>query len=209
MNTTTVNKALGTGVVIEAIQSMTGAESIAPDHMGRGRMPATGYVPQAATGVDPALQREVEALLFRQAAMLDAKAWADWAALFADDGVYWMPSTPDQTDWMAEPSIFAEDKLLMEVRMGRLNHPNAWSQAAAWGTNHLVGNVLVESASADQLEVYSRFQMMELRRDVVRHFGGSYRHTLVREGGGWKIRLQRVDMTNAQALFDYVIQAWV
>jgi 3-phenylpropionate/cinnamic acid dioxygenase small subunit len=209
MNTTTVNKALGTGVVIEAIQSMTGAESIAPDHMGRGRMPATGYVPQAATDVDPALQREVEALLFRQAAMLDAKAWADWAALFADDGVYWMPSTPDQTDWMAEPSIFAEDKLLMEVRMGRLNHPNAWSQAAAWGTNHLVGNVLVESASAEQLEVYSRFQMMELRRDVVRHFGGSYRHTLVREGGGWKIRLQRVDMTNAQALFDYVIQAWV
>jgi 3-phenylpropionate/cinnamic acid dioxygenase small subunit len=209
MNTTTVNKALGTGVVIEAIQSMTGAESIAPDHMGRGRMPATGYVPQAATDVDPALQREVEALLFRQAAMLDAKAWADWAALFADDGVYWMPSTPDQTDWMAEPSIFAEDKLLMEVRMGRLNHPNAWSQAAAWGTNHLVGNVLVESASAEQLEVYSRFQMMELRRDVVRHFGGSYRHTLVRQGADWKIRLQRVDLTNAQALFDYVIQAWV
>lgn len=209
MSTPTVNQALGTGVVIEAIQSMTGAESIAPDHMGRGRMPATGYVPQAATGVDPALQREVETLLFRQAAMLDAKAWADWAALFADDGVYWMPSTPDQTDWMAEPSIFAEDQLLMEVRMGRLNHPNAWSQAAAWGTNHLVGNVLIESVSATQLEVYSRFQMMELRRDVVRHFGGSYRHTLVRQEGGWKIRLQRVDMTNAQALYDYVIQAWV
>jgi 3-phenylpropionate/cinnamic acid dioxygenase small subunit len=209
MNTTTVDKALGTGVVIEAIQSMTGAESIAPDHMGRGRRPATGYVPQAATGVDAALQREVEALLFRQAAMLDAKAWADWAALFADDGVYWMPSTPDQTDWMAEPSIFAEDKLLMEVRMGRLNHPNAWSQAAAWGTNHLVGNVIIESATTDRLEVYSRFQMMELRRDVVRHFGGSYRHSLVRQDGAWKIRLQRVDMTNAQALYDYVIQTWV
>ena len=209
MSTTTVNEALGTGVVIEAIQSMTGAESIAPDHMGRGRMPATGYVPTAAAGVDAALQREVETLLFRQAAMLDAKAWADWADLFADDGVYWMPSTPDQTDWMAEPSIFAEDKLLMEVRMGRLNHPNAWSQAAAWGTNHLVGHVIIESATSDQLEVYSRFQMMELRRDVVRHFGGSYRHTLVREGSTWKIRLQRVDMTNAQALYDYVIQAWV
>jgi 3-phenylpropionate/cinnamic acid dioxygenase small subunit len=209
MSTPTVNQALGTGVVIEAIQSMTGAESIAPDHMGRGRMPATGYVPKAVSGIDPALQRELETLLFRQAAMLDAKAWADWADLFADDGVYWMPSTPDQTDWMGEPSIFAEDKLLMEVRRGRLSHPNAWSQAAAWGTNHLVGNVLIESASANQMEVYSRFQMMELRRDVVRHFGGSYRHTLVRQDGAWKIRLQRVDMTNAQALFDYVIQAWV
>ena len=209
MSPNTVHQALGTGVVIEAIQSMTGAESIAPDHMGRGRMPATGYVPRAASGVEPAVQRDVDLLLFRQAAMLDAKAWADWADLFADDGEYWMPSTPDQTDWMAEPSIFAEDRLLMEVRMGRLNHPNAWSQAAAWGTNHMVGHIMVESATADQLEIYARFQMMELRRDVVRHFGGSYRHTLVRQGADWKIRLQRVDLTNAQALFDYEIQAWV
>ena len=30
-----VSQALGTGVVIEAIHSMTGAESIAPDHLGR------------------------------------------------------------------------------------------------------------------------------------------------------------------------------
>jgi len=42
MNQTVVKQALGTGVVIEAVQSMTGAESIAPDHMGRGRLPASG-----------------------------------------------------------------------------------------------------------------------------------------------------------------------
>ena len=38
-----VSQALGTGVVIEAIHSMTGAESIAPDHLGRGRMPARHF----------------------------------------------------------------------------------------------------------------------------------------------------------------------
>lgn len=208
MDSKEVSKALGTGVVIEAVESMTGAESIAPDHMGRGRVPARGYVPTAAA-VDPALQREVETLLYRQAAMLDAQAWSDWIDLFSEDGVYWMPATPDQTDWAGEPSIFAEDKLLMEIRMGRLQHPNAWSQAAAWGTNHLVGHVMVESVSAERVEVYSRFQMMEMRRDNIRHFGGSYRHTLVRVEGELKIRLQRVDMTNAQAAYDYVIQAWV
>jgi hypothetical protein len=57
--------------------------------------------------------------------------------------------------------------------------------------------------------VYSRFQMMELRRDDVRHLGGSYRHSLVKVKGEWKIKMQRVDLTNAQAAFDYVIQAWV
>ena len=51
--------------------------------------------------------------------------------------------------------------------------------------------------------------MMELRRDTVRHFGGSYRHTLVREGDALKIALQRVDLFNSQAPFDYVLQVWV
>jgi 3-phenylpropionate/cinnamic acid dioxygenase small subunit len=203
-----VQKALGTGVVIEAVQSMTGAESIAPDHLGRGRKPASGHVP-ASVAVEPALLREVETLLYRQAAMLDARDWAAWIDLFTDDGIYWMPATPEQTDWESQPSIFAEDRLLMEVRMGRLQHPNAWSQSAQWATNHLVGNVLIEEASAQSLAVWSRFSMMELRRDVVRHFGGSYRHTLARVDGHWKIRCQRVDMFNGQAAYDYVLQAWV
>lgn len=208
MNESTVKKALGQGVVIEAVESMTGAESIAPDHMGRGARPATGYVPQAA-GVTPQQQHEFEQLLYRQAAMLDARRWQDWTDLFAADGVYWMPATPEQTDWMSQPSIFAEDRLLMEVRMGRLQHPNAWSQAPLWHTNHVVGNVVVEALGDDRAELWSRFQMMELRRDAVRHFGGSYRHSLVRSADGWRIRLQRVDLMNAQAAFDYVIQAWI
>ncbi len=208
MNQSNVKKALGQGVVIEAVESMTGAESIAPDHMGRGARPATGYLPHGAA-VTPQQQMEFERLLYRQAAMLDAKRWADWAGLFTDDGVYWMPARPEQTDWMAEPSIFAEDRLLMEVRMGRLQHPNAWSQAPLWQTNHIVGNVVVEALADDSAELWSRFQMMELRRDDVRHFGGSYRHSLVRASDGWRIKLQRVDLMNAQAAFDYVIQAWV
>ena len=48
MSTNEVGKALGTGVVIEAVESMTGAESIAPDHMGRGARPSTQYVPDVA-----------------------------------------------------------------------------------------------------------------------------------------------------------------
>lgn len=208
MNPTNVSKALGQGVVIEAIESMTGAESIAPDHMGRGARPAIGYVPQGVA-VAPQQQHEFEQLLYRQAAMLDARRWADWAGLFTDEGIYWMPARPEQTDWMAEPSIFAEDRLLMEVRMGRLQHPNAWSQAPLWQTNHIVGNVVVEALADDRAELWSRFQLMELRRDDVRHFGGSYRHSLVRTAAGWRIRLQRVDLMNAQAAFDYVIQAWI
>lgn len=203
-----VKQALGSGVVIEAVQSLTGAESIAPDHMGRSRESAVGYVPQSLP-IDAAVLREVQVLLTQQAAMLDARQWDAWMDHFTEDGVYWMPAAPDQTDWASQPSIFAEDRLLMEIRAARLLHPNAWSQAAQWATHHLLGTTLIEALQGESLSTYTPFQMMEVRRDKVRHFGGSYRHHLVRQSGHWKIRLQRVDLFNAQASYDYVIQAWV
>ena len=61
-----------------------------------------------------------------------------------------------------------------------------------------------------EIRVRSRFHMMELRRDAIRHFGGSYRHKLVRDrAGALRIKLQRVDLFNGQAPFDYVLQIWV
>jgi 3-phenylpropionate/cinnamic acid dioxygenase small subunit len=202
-------------VVIEAGDAAsTGAQRVAADHSPRA---AAGTVDSAAdalprTGLVVAgdVQREVEQFLYREAELLDGKHWQAFIDLFADDGVYWMPVTREQTEWEGSPSIFAEDRLMMEIRKGRVSHPNAWSQAPMWETNHLVSHVAIESASATTIEVRSRFHMMELRRDALRHFGGSYRHTLVRDGAGaLKIRLQRVDLFNGQAPFDYVLQVWV
>ena len=120
-----------------------------------------------------------------------------------------MPVTPEQTEWLDSPSIFAEDRHMMEIRMGRVQHPNAWSQAPQWGTSHIIGNVVIESAADSEIVVRSRFQMVELRRDQLRHFAGTYRHTLARKGDDFKIVLQRVDLLNGQAPFDYVLQIWV
>lgn len=198
-------------VVIEADGSDTrsGAQRVEPDHspvptIVRSALPQPGLV------VAPELQREVEQFLFQQAELLDGKHWQPWIDLFAPSGVYWMPVSADQVEWEGSPSIFAEDRLMMEIRKGRVSHPNAWSQAPLWETNHLVSHVAIEAVDDTTIRVRSRFHMMELRRDDVRHFGGSYRHTLVRDAAGaLKITLQRVDLFNAQAPFDYVLQVWV
>ena len=155
------------------------------------------------------LQHELEQLLYRQSELLDTKQWQAWIDLFTDDGVYWMPADPAHKHWDGVPSIFAEDKNLMSVRMKRVLHPDAWSQRPLWGTNHVVSNVIIESYDSAEVVVRSRFHMMELRRDDVRHFAGSYRHHLKKTAGGYRIKLQRVDMTNAQAAYEYVLLVWV
>lgn len=204
---------LGQQVVIEATpadDTRTGAQRIEPDHSPRAPQRDGSVQLAPALLVGHELQQEVEQLLYRQAELLDAKQWQAWMDLFDAEGVYWMPVQPEQTDWQGSPSIFAEDKLMMEIRKGRISHPNAWSQAPMWETNHLVSHVAIEAADAHGVMVRSRFHMMELRRDSVRHFGGSYRHQLVRDDAGvLRIRLQRVDLFNGQAPFDYVLQIWV
>lgn len=205
---------LAQDVVIAGSDAVTsGAQAVAPDHSPvapqAGAQRPIETVPKPALPA-PDLQREVEQFLYRQAELLDGKHWQAWMDCFADDGVYWMPVAPQQTEWEGSPSIFAEDKLMMEIRKGRVSHPNAWSQVPMWETNHLVSHVVVESAGGGQVQVRSRFHMMELRRDTVRHFGGRYQHTLVRgPDGALRIRLQRVDLFNSQAPFDYVLQIWV
>ncbi len=208
MSKESVSNAIAPNVVIHGSDTATGAGAVAPEAQGRSDPAWTQYVPGPGI-VDEPLQRQVESFLFRQAAYLDAQDWERWIDCFADDGIYWMPVEPKQTGWTLEPSIFAEDCWMMRVRMARLRHPNAWSQAPMWGTNHLVGNVILEQVSDDTVQVYSRFQMMELRRDDVRHFGGTYQHTLKRDGDQLVIALQRVDLMNGQAPYDYVLQAWV
>jgi 3-phenylpropionate/cinnamic acid dioxygenase small subunit len=154
------------------------------------------------------LQHEVEQFLYHQADLLDSKKWQDYIDLFTPDGVYWVPADPAHKTWDGMPAIFAEDKNLMTVRMKRVLHPDAWSQRPNWGTNHVVSNITILKSTGD-IQVKSRFHMMELRRDDVRHFAGTYQHTLKKTKAGFRIKLQRVDMTNAQAAYDYVLQVWV
>ena len=74
--------------------------------------------------------------------------------------------------------------------------------AGVWaGVMALVGVTLTASGQVAMLPVE--------RSDTVRHFAGSYIHDLEKTPDGYRIKQQRVDMTNAQAAFDYVLQVWV
>jgi 3-phenylpropionate/cinnamic acid dioxygenase small subunit len=214
MSNSPLGQRLGEEIVIleNKETKKTGAQSIAPDHSPRqsyktGPLPVRSSVEVGSQS--GTLQHRTEQFLYHQSELLDSKQWQAYIDLFAETGVYWAPVTQDQTEWLDSPSIFAEDRSLMEIRFGRVTHPNAWSQAPEWGTSHVVGNVVIESQKGNEIVVRSRFHMTELRRDSLRHFAGTYRHHLLCEKDDFKIQLQRVDLLNARAPYEYVLQVWV
>ena len=65
-----------------------------------------------------------------EAALLDARRFDDWLALFAEDGRYWVPLLgAAQADPFSHNSIAYEDRLLLQLRVDRLKNPRAHTRS--------------------------------------------------------------------------------
>jgi 3-phenylpropionate/cinnamic acid dioxygenase small subunit len=133
-----------------------------------------------------------EQFLFHEARLLDAARWDDWLALFADDGWYWLPAHPGQTDPVEEISIVYEDPTVLRLRVARLKHPHAWTLTPAPRTAHVIGNVTVANGHRGKdggdgnRRLYAGRQTHELRPDPDSE-------------AGYKIALKRLDLIDCDA----------
>lgn len=153
--------------------------------------------------------RAVEQFLYREALLLDEKRWAEWLALYTEDCFYWVPSVPGQKDPVDTVSLYAEDRMRMEMRIIRITHPHAWSQDFPTRMSHVVGNVMLDPEGGKGAEggidpkadlvVRSTLHILEHRKEEQRLFGGTVRHWLRRAGGDFRIALKRIDLVNCDA----------
>lgn len=168
-------------------------------------MTATANATAAATAGLPVVSNQaLIAFVLAEARLLDELRFEDWLALFADDGVYWMPLAHGQTDARLHTSLMHEDKLLLTVRVERLKGRRTFSQQPQSRCHHLLQQPTVESR--DEAEgVYTTrcaFHYVETRQDEQTLYAGWATHTLVAQpDGGLRIRLKRVDLVNCDAAF--------
>jgi benzoate/toluate 1,2-dioxygenase beta subunit len=158
--------------------------------------------------------RAIEQYLYREAMLLDEKRWEEWLALYTDDCFYWVPSVVNQKDPVNTVSLYAEDRMRMEMRILRISHPHAFSQDRPTRMNHIVGNVMLDPEGGRNLHggmrpkadlvIRSSVQILELRKDDQRLFGGTVRHWLRRVGDDWKIAMKRIDLVNCDVPMEVV-----
>ena len=162
--------------------------------------------PGSAAGVRPDI-RAVEEFLYREARLLDEQRWEEWNALFAEDGVYWMPAAPGQDNPLDHVSLIHENALLRAVRIKRFRHPNAFSLQPRPRSSHLVSNVMldaVDSTSGD-CTVSSRFVVTQYRREKQDVYTGACTHRLKSTRDGYRIAMKRVDLLNCDAPLENIL----
>ena len=145
---------------------------------------------------DLLFHHRVTQFLFHEARLLDDRKWADWEALFTEDGTYWAPASDEQPDPLHHVSLIYEDQLLRKVRIARFDNPNAFSLQPFPRTCHHVSNIMIDKQDGDGASISSCFQMAEYRRDTPNHFIGRYQHDLVETEDGFKIQQKKATLVN-------------
>src|ERR1700720_2891457 len=96
-------------------------------------------------------QREIELFLLREARLLDGGEFEPWLALYAPEGIYWMPSQPGQTDPKGVASIIYEDHAILAISVAGLLEATRLVLTPMARTTHLISNIEVPAGETRDL----------------------------------------------------------
>ena len=167
-----------------------------------GRAPSGGSaVASAARRHRAPSERELADFVVHEARLLDDKRYDEWLALWADDGLYWVPLTPEQPDGIHHNSHLHEDMLLRTLRVERLKSPRAFAQQPPSRSHHLLQAPTLEAADAAEQRYVLRtaFHYTEAQGDETIALVGTAIHHLALRDGRLVMTLKRVNLLNAEA----------
>jgi len=145
--------------------------------------------------------RAVTDFLHLEARLADEGRYAEWLALWTDDGIYWVPAT---TDPAADPeqhlSHIYDNRARLETRVKMLQTGVRWSQTPASLMRRLISNVEVREGERSELIAESNFILAELAvqaRHEMHWWVGRATHRLRRVDGALRVAGKTVVLINA------------
>ena len=143
----------------------------------------------------------VVAFLYHEARLADEARYAEWLALWTDDGVYWVPAT---TDPSADPdrhlSHIYDNRARIETRVKLLQSGHRYSQEPPSSMRRLISNVEVTAAEDGELLAGSNFILGELALQAKRELHwwiGRATHRLRWVDGQLRMSRKTVVLVNA------------
>jgi len=104
-------------------------------------MAAVAMAAAESAEYDEALHRRVERFIHREARLQDEHLYAEWEALWTDDGVYWIPANGDDIDPERQMSVLYDNRSRIGVRVRQLLSGKRFTQEPPSRIRHLVTNL--------------------------------------------------------------------
>ncbi|MBW9064715.1 benzoate 1,2-dioxygenase small subunit [Rhizobium herbae] len=146
------------------------------------------------------------AFLYREARLLDDRAWDEWLTCYAPDVTYWMPAWDDNDQLTEDPQsqislIYYANRDGLEDRVFRIKTERSGASTPEPRTSHNVSNVEVVAHRGDEVDVRYNFHTLNHRYKVTDQFFGTMFVTLRKSDGGLLIASKKIVLKN-----DYIRQ---
>ncbi len=150
----------------------------------------------AMTPEQRAALEEVTQFLYREARLQDEHLYDEWEALWADDGVYWVPANGEGGDPEQEMSIIYDNRSRIGLRVRQFHTGKRFSQSPKSRLRRVVSNVEVIDDDGREIRAASNALVFEsqTRGDVV--WAARNEFTLRREADGLRMARKKVVLVN-------------
>ncbi len=140
----------------------------------------------------PALNTEaLQQFVFREARLQDEHCYSEWEALWADDGVYWVPANADDSDPKKHVAFIFDNRARLAGRIRQLNSGRRHAQMPPSRIRRVISNFEYEVAGP-LIQVYANFMLTEMRNGRRFFWNGRTRYDLRPHGGSYQIVLKKV-----------------
>ena len=156
---------------------------------------------------DPRVLRAIE-LIWREAALLDAKDYLSWESMYTDDARYVVPIDPDTEDFESSLNMVYDDKRMRRLRVERMLQGYSPSAVAAARTVRVVSRFTVESVADESVTLKSAQILSAFKRNKFTTIGAELTHRISLDGDGDKISLKvarLIDSEDAVGAFGFLL----
>lgn len=146
------------------------------------------------------------AFLYREARLLDDRAWDEWLSCYAPDASYWMPAWDDNDQITEDPQsqislIYYPDREGLEDRIFRIKTERSGASTPEPRTSHSVSNVEILAERGNEVDLRYNFLTLNHRYKVTDQFFGTIFVTLRQGDDGLLIAQKKIVLKN-----DYIRQ---
>lgn len=152
---------------------------------------------RASTLSDERVVRAIE-LIWREAALLDAKDYPGWEELFTDESHYVVPIDPETEDFESSLNMIYDDKRMRRLRVERMMQGYAPSAVAAARTARVVSTFVVKSIDNDQVVIRSTQVLTAFKRNATQTLGAELTHTIALSESGDRIAQKVARLINSE-----------
>jgi 3-phenylpropionate/cinnamic acid dioxygenase small subunit len=146
---------------------------------------------------------DAQALIFREARLLDAQDFKAWLELYTEDALYWMPAWRDDNTQTQDPDtelslIYYRGRSNLKDRVTRLTSGLSPVSKILPRTVHIISNVELGGVEGDESIVHASFvtHAFDPRSDRISSHFGHYRHGLRQVEGEWRIASKIIRLAN-------------